>query len=213
MHKFKSMFRERIRSGAARLFSVVPDWSEHASRHAGSIQRVASDVRSVLQTVGRVEGLLSELVRQHGRLNRYPVTVSVLGVTLLDDSAEGRAWSPMDEPGLEPGRTTFGGEPVPVVATSATPKLTSIVGARTVWLSSAEEGEAEFSFDGRMIRRGAMVWVTGPGLLTSVRKGHELCQAFRGAGPVFLVPSAIQVGQLLSCTVVGLPNEPIQGGM
>lgn len=212
MHRFKSMFRERIRSGAARLFSVVPDWSEHASRHVGAIQRVASDVRTALQGLGRVEGLLSELVRQHGRLNRYPVTVSVLGVTLLDDDR--CTWSPMDEPGLEPGRTTFGGEPVPVVATLATPKLTSIVGARTVWLASAEEGEAEFSFDGRMVRRGALVWVTGPGLLTSVIKGDsEVCQAVRGAGSVFLVPSAIQVGQLLACKVVGLPNEPMQGGI
>src|SRR3972149_6945058 len=124
MQVFKAMFRERIRSGAARLLSVVPDWSEHASRHVGAIQRVASDVRSVLQTVGRAEGLLSGLVPQHGRLNRYPVTGSVLGVALLDDSDAGRSWSSRDELGLEPGRTTFGGEPVPVVATLATPNLT-----------------------------------------------------------------------------------------
>lgn len=220
MQGLRSFVHERARSTAARVFRQLLD-----------------ELAVTQAAVGRVESLMLTVLKELARHKRYPVTVSVLGVTLMPDpepvESKG-AWSPL-EPELDPDLCAVDPELAGDLATldalmgaaepylskgaknalrfapSALTRRVSIVGAKTRWLSAGEERVFEFSFPGP-VRSGAMVWVTGPGLLTSVVKSGVLnCQFVDGAGMVFMVPEMIHLGQLLACRVVGAPYEPIGG--
>ncbi len=144
--------------------------------------------RGVLSEVDFVKNELASIREEIARDRTWPrtVTVSVLGHVLLDEGA------PM---GFRREESGFILESPPVV--------TTLIGAKTVTLEPGERRKVDFPIQ-QNIRREALVWVTGPGLIESVFYDNWSCQACSGIGNVFIVHRMMQVGQTLDCSVVGV---------
>lgn len=142
--------------------------------------------RGVLSEVDLMKHELGSIREELARGRTWPraVTVSVLGHVLLDETPIRREES--------------GGYSVdpPVV-------VTTLIDACTVTVAPGEIQKVVFPIQ-QNVRRGAILWVTGPGRLQSVFSGNDSCQASSGLGVVFVVPRMMPVGISLTCDVVGV---------